>query len=145
MDSTRVRHAKAFSILRRVSQPLVLCVYLCIGPHVVFWPCFISSVCACVHVGLVPRTEMDLGPAVKVSEFKRVPPLGSCSADSYKQDLGELGAVLPCMASRQPRPRNMRRRTAPITQRLTATPASLPCQAPPQTITASRTHSTLLY
>lgn len=38
--------------------------------------------------------EMHLRPAVKVGEFKQAPPLGSCSWDSYKQDLRKCCAAM---------------------------------------------------
>lgn len=55
----------------------------------------------------MPYTKIDLGPVVKVSDFKQAPPLGSCSTDSYKQDLRKCCAVLPCMANHQLGLKNM--------------------------------------
>ncbi len=97
----------------------------------------LKCMCAEVHVGCMPCTKMDLRPAVKVSEFKQAPPSGSCSTDSYKQDLRKCCAVLPCMANRQPGLKNMTPCATRITHSLAATPAPLPWQALPQTITAT--------
>lgn len=85
----------------------------------------------------MPCTEMDPRPVVKVSEFKQAPPLGSCSTDSYKQDLRKCCAVLPCMARRQPTLGNMSPCAAHITHSLAATPAPVPWQALPQNRTAT--------
>lgn len=65
-------------------------------------------------------TGIDQRLPVKVSEFKRAPPLGSCSTDSYKQDLRKCCAGLPCMARRQPSIKNM----SPCTRHITHSPAS---------------------
>lgn len=102
---------------------------------ILFCACTYECLCAQVHVGCMPCTKMDLRPAVKVSEFKQAPPSGSCSTDSYKQDLRKCCAVLPCMANRQPGLKNISPCATHITHRLAATPAPLPWQSFPQTIT----------
>lgn len=84
------------------------------------------------NAGCVPCTKMDPRPVVKVSGFRHAPPSGSCSIDSYKQDLRKHCAVLPCMADRQPGLKNMSPCATHITHSLAATPAPLPWQSLPQ-------------